>query len=431
MSEARAIAPSPPAGWAEVPLGRAADVVFSNVDKKAWPSEPLVKLCNYVDVYQHDYLGADHPYMTATASHAEVAKFGLRPGDVVITKDSETPDDIGVPTIVDAVDGVVVCGYHLALIRPRDGNNPIFLAKQLGQQRLRSYFAKEANGLTRYGLSNASVKGAPLWLPPIKEQERIATVLRAVDDAIHQGAMVLAKHTLVRQALLQALTSSGVDEHGEARDPVTHPELFESSKVGLIPRAWRVVEVQDVFSRRVERGLRGLPVMAVTKDRGLIPREEVERRVESALTPEEHSLVRDGDIVYNMMRMWQGVLGRAERDCLVSPAYVVMKPKSGCDSRFAAYLFSSPMAVSRFRRWSQGIVDDRLRLYFHDLAKIEFAVPRSTEEQMHVASTLQAADELVAGAAARINVLRDLRRGLTDDLVSGSVRLVVPCGACQ
>ena len=75
--------------------------------------------------------------MRATASLAEIARFGLRVGDVIITKDSETPDDIGIPALVDSVGSDLVCGYHLAMIRPvPDEVDPTFLAKQLAQPRM-------------------------------------------------------------------------------------------------------------------------------------------------------------------------------------------------------------------------------------------------------------------------------------------------------
>ena len=58
--------------------------------------------------------------MAATASPDEVERFRLQRGDVLITKDSETWDDIAIPTlVVDAADDLI-CGYHLAILRPKE-----------------------------------------------------------------------------------------------------------------------------------------------------------------------------------------------------------------------------------------------------------------------------------------------------------------------
>jgi hypothetical protein len=101
-----------------VPLSEVCEVRVSNVDKKSEPGELPVRLCNYTDVYKNDYITDDLEFMRATASRAEIAKFGLHVGDVIITKDSETPDDIGIPALVDSTSSDLLCGYHLAMIRP-------------------------------------------------------------------------------------------------------------------------------------------------------------------------------------------------------------------------------------------------------------------------------------------------------------------------
>ena len=118
--------------WSTCKLREVADVRVSNVDKKTHNAETPIKLCNYMDVYANDYVTASINFMAGSASKSEIDRFGLQAGDVVITKDSETPDDIGVPAVVtDSIDGLV-CGYHLALIRPRNGAiDSIYLAKQI------------------------------------------------------------------------------------------------------------------------------------------------------------------------------------------------------------------------------------------------------------------------------------------------------------
>ena len=80
----------------------------------------------------------------------------------------------------------------------------------------------------------------------------------------------------------------------------------------------------DFFNQRQEPGRSDLPVMSVTMNDSLVLRDDLERRMESALQPEQHLLVRKGDIAYNMMRMWQGACGLAMADGMVSPAYVVL-----------------------------------------------------------------------------------------------------------
>lgn len=240
--------PSPPTGWREKPLISVAEPRFSSVDKLTHSSETPVRLCNYIDVYNHEYITEDLEFMRASAIQPEIDRFGLKVGDVLITKDSETPDDIGVPAVADYAAPDLVCGYHLALIRPdQEQVDPTFLAKQLKHFRLIRYFGQQSNGLTRYGLPIGSVNKAPLWLPELlDEQKAIGKVLRLVDDAIAKTEAVISKMRQVRAGLLHDLLTRGLDHNGQLRDPIAHPEQFKGSPFGQIPREWQVRTVKQL-----------------------------------------------------------------------------------------------------------------------------------------------------------------------------------------
>ena len=107
-----------PTHWKVKRLKHVAKILPSNVDKHIYPDEVQVRLCNYTDVYYNDYITVDTVLKKGSCKESEFAKFALRKGDVIITKDSETPDDIGVPTYVKDDLDHVVCGYHLTMIRP-------------------------------------------------------------------------------------------------------------------------------------------------------------------------------------------------------------------------------------------------------------------------------------------------------------------------
>lgn len=135
-----------PKDWQALPLSAVAQVVFSNVDKVTHPGEIPVRLCNYTDVYKNDYILAGMEFMRATATREEIGRFGIQPGDVIITKDSETPNDIGISTVVDSSAADLVFGYHLALIRPnQELVDPTFLSKQLKHVRVARYFGGQVD----------------------------------------------------------------------------------------------------------------------------------------------------------------------------------------------------------------------------------------------------------------------------------------------
>lgn len=176
------------------------------------------------------------------------------------------------------------------------------------------------------------------------------------------------------------------------------------------------------FTSRRERGSEGLPTLSVTLDRGLVPRDTLERRTETNLLPEEHLRVREGDIAYNMMRMWQGASGLAEMDALVSPAYVVLAPKKSVDPLFAAYLFKLPEMIHRFWAYSYGLTDDRLRLYFNDFKRIPWDLP-PLPEQKKIAEILSTWDKAIETTEKLLANAEAQKRALMQQLLTGKRRL--------
>jgi len=171
--------------WKVAHLEDCADVLFSGVDKLTNDGEVPVRLCNYTDVYYNDTITNDMDFMEATATQTEISKFSLKKGDVMITKDSEVPEDIAVAAYVAEDLENTLCGYHLALIRPnREVLLGEFLSYLFGSHAFMNYFYRHANGVTRFGLTTNAVFKAPIPLPSVPEQVKIAGVFGALSTEI-------------------------------------------------------------------------------------------------------------------------------------------------------------------------------------------------------------------------------------------------------
>ena len=174
-----------PRGWGVRRLRDVVELRISNVDKHHREHEQPVRLCNYVDVYKHERIHASMNFMRATASPEEIKKFRLEKHDVIITKDSETWDDIGVPALVESISPDVLCGYHLAILRPRKEQiEGPYLLRAIQSKPVSYQFHVEAKGITRYGLGQHAIKSALLPLPPLQEQRQIARFLDVKMDQI-------------------------------------------------------------------------------------------------------------------------------------------------------------------------------------------------------------------------------------------------------
>ena len=168
-----------------VSLDEIAKLTLSSVDKKTKKGEFNVLLCNYMDVYSRRFIRTDIPFMAATATKREIERCKLRIEDVVITKDSEKHDDIGAPALIREDVKDLVCGYHLAILRPlKDKLHGPYLYYTLQTEEARHQFHSYANGVTRFGLCKDDILRVEIPLPPFPEQRAIAHVLGTLDDKI-------------------------------------------------------------------------------------------------------------------------------------------------------------------------------------------------------------------------------------------------------
>lgn len=190
----------------------------------------------------------------------------------------------------------------------------------------------------------------------------------------------------------------------------------------MAPKGWRSTKLGNVFKSRREKGWDGLPTISVTLNNGLVLRESLDRKTDTTLSAEEHLLVRNGDIAYNMMRMWQGASGLARFEALVSPAYVVLKPTKEIDPVFASYLFKAARMTYLFWAYSYGLTSDRLRLYYPDFSLIPVTLP-SLEEQRLIGKLLATWDKAIEKVNALIVNSERRKKALMGKLLEGKSRL--------
>ena len=203
-----------PTHWDIQPLKRACNVFPSNVDKKSYEGEEPVRLCNYTDVYYNDLISDDMPFMDATATSEQVKKFTLHAGDTIVTKDSETADDIAISAYVPNDLPGVVCGYHLSMIRPTPLVEGRFIKRLFDSAYAKASCHVSANGLTRVGLGQYALDNLVLPFPPKGEQRSIAVFLdretTKIDTLIAEQVQLIALLKEKRQAVISHAVTKGM-----------------------------------------------------------------------------------------------------------------------------------------------------------------------------------------------------------------------------
>ena len=198
--------------WVTHKLKHISDIKFSNVDKLTHKGEVKVKLCNYDDVYKNDYITNNIDFMLATATLEEIEKFKVIKGDIIITKDSESADDIGIPAFVSEDIENLVCAYHLAMIR---ANQEIildeFLFRKIESKEVNSQFEVNATGVTRVGLSIADISNVLISYPKdIKIQKEIISKIKSETKTIDETIFKTEEELRLVAEYKEALISNAV-----------------------------------------------------------------------------------------------------------------------------------------------------------------------------------------------------------------------------
>ena len=238
-----------PQTWKLEKLKFFAEVRNSNVDKVISEDEKPIRLCNYTDVYYNDRISSDLHFIEGSATEREVARFQLKLGQVIVTKDSERWDDIGVPALVTENMPDVLCGYHLSVFEPGPELDGGFLAWLCRVEPLNDQFKLAANGVTRFGLGQYPMKNAFIALPPLDTQRRIARFLdektARLDGLIEKKRELLDRLAEKRQALITRAVTKGLN-------PDAPMKSTGIDWIGDIPAHWYIKRFR--FTARLVSG---------------------------------------------------------------------------------------------------------------------------------------------------------------------------------
>ena len=231
-------------------LGELASVDISGVDKKSKEGEKPVRLCNFTDVYKNWAITKYHysSFMKATAKDRDIEKFSIHKGQVAITKDSETRDDIGIPTYIADNFEDVVLGYHCALITPNEKLDGKYLNAYLNSKMAKKYFEGYASGSgQRYTLTLDSINDIQIWLPDITNQKKLAQVLSDIDQKIALNTRMNAELEAMAKQLYDYwfVQFDFPDENGNPYKSSGGEMVYNSTLKREIPAGW---EVENLYN---------------------------------------------------------------------------------------------------------------------------------------------------------------------------------------
>lgn len=265
-------------------------------------------------------------------------------------------------------------------------------------------------------------------LAPYTEQQAIADYLdktcSKIDEIIAEAKASIDEYRKLKQSVIFEAVTKGLDKNVEMKDSTIE---FISS----IPLNWKVCRIATIYEESKETGREDLPILMVSINTGISEYEVGDdQRIRKVTRSDDKSIykvVHRNDLVYNMMRAWQGGFGAAQVDGLVSPAYVVATPKSDVDSRYIEALLRTPIFTEKIHGLSYGVADFRLRLYWTYFKELRICLPPIDEQREianYIANESKKIDRLIKEKTVLINDLEAYKKSLIYEVVTGKRRVV-------
>jgi type I restriction enzyme S subunit len=409
--------------WKSSTLGELASVSFSAVDKHILPGETEVYLCNYLDVYRNRRLTKDLPFARGSAKPGEIARFQLQRGDVIITKDSEEAEDIGVPAVVmDDLPGTI-CGYHLAIIRPSQAIDSQFLAYYLQSDPAKKHFLRTANGVTRFGLGLRAIDTLPLLLPPLSEQGAIAALLDAADTAIERTQAAVSRTRELDHALLHSLLKKGeASTRNGTRGQAAHwnlrcvddlAQVGSGVTLGKDVSGFKSVELPYLRVANVQDGHLDLSEIKTVRVR-------VDEVPQFRLEPGDVLMTEGGDIdKLGRGTIWEGQI----LECLhQNHIFRIRANRDLLLPEFFALVVESDIAKRYFNRVAKRTTN-LASTNKTQVRAFTFPLPPTLDEQRQIADIMKAAKAKTAALVEKEKALTELQKSLANDLLTGRVRV--------
>lgn len=354
-------------------------------------------------------------------------ELAVRKGDVLVSR-ANTRELVGSCVFAPQDYPSLLLCDKIYRIRAGERVTPEFLAALITVHGRRAVEI-EATGASSsmLNISQSVILDLPVALPEPAEQDQIMAA--ATRETARIDALVAKKARFIellrekRRGLITHAVTKGLDPNVKMKDSGVE-------WLGEVPEHWETMRAAAMFREVARPGMADLPVLSISIHSGVsddeLSAEERDRKVSLIEDREKYKRVCPGDLAYNMMRAWQGAFGAVAVEGLVSPAYVVAEPRAKLCTEYVELLLRTPMAVEEMRRFSRGITDFRLRMYWEAFRDVVLLSP-PYEEQLAIVAMAKREGERIDALASKtersIELLKERRVALITAAVTGQIDL--------
>jgi len=376
----------------------------------------------------------------------EQPQIEVHAGDVLVTK-AGPRHRVGVVCHVPSVRSQLVVSGKMIGLRPRpEVVNARFLAGVLGTKGPQKYIHDHATGMaeSQVNFANKVLLDAPLRLPPVPQQHLIAQILDTLDTAIRETKALIDKLKAVKQGLLHDLLTRGIDSNGQLRPPPGQaPELYKTSPLGWIPKEWNWDTLDHWLTGKPKNGyspkeagewtgIQMLGLGCLTKE-GFLPTQL--KPAPAADKGLDKARLNDGDLLVSRANTRElvglvGVYRDVGTPCTYPDLMMRLLPSDETSAEFLELVLQSNKVRRQVQAAASGTSESMVKISSSIVTSLKVAIPRANE-QIAILCRTKTLNAQLQSELQGLEVLRGVKEGLMDDLLSGRVRVTPLLDLCS
>ena len=413
-----------PNNWQVVKLRNLGCFTASGIDKTIVDGEELIRIINYVDVYNNTSLELlEKDYMVVSAPSFKCKEHQVEIGDMIYTPSSETIEDIGISSVVMEQLPNTAYSYHVIRFRCKEDTISLRFRKYITNNHLcRNYFSSCATGTIRKTISRDVFKECRVLLPPIHEQKAIADYLdkkcAEIDELILLQEKIIEELTAYKQSILREAITKGLNPDVSFRESGI-------DWIGKIPEQWEIIQFRRLFSiKKIIAGELGYNVLSVTQS-GIKKKDLSKNEGQMAQDYSKYQLVDIDDYVMNHMDLLTGYIDCSNQVGVTSPDYRVFSAinKSSLSLSYYLRVFQICYKDKIFYHLGQGVSDvGRWRLPAEQLKLFYLPKPPKIEQERisrYLDEKCSEIDKMISIKQSKIETLKEYKKSIIYECVTG------------
>lgn len=419
-----------PSNWESIRLGMLGVFSSSGIDKKTNDEEVSVRMVNYTDIIQNRNFNpiqnGNKNYMVVSTPQSKLEEHRLLRGDMVFIPSSETKEDLGYSSLIDFNENDIVYSYHILRFRTNKEIYHYYKKYLINHHSVLNQFSRESKGTTRQIIGRNVFNNVRVVLPPLNEQEQIVKYLdnktNIIDELISTKKRKIELLKEKRITLINEVITKGLDPDVKMKDSGVE-------WIGKIPEHWDMKKLKYIFKiqKRISGEL-GYNVLSITQ-KGIKLKDIESGKGQVSMDYSKYQIVEVGDFAMNHMDLLTGFIDISPYRGVTSPDYrVFTRTDENSNSKYYLSLFQFGYTNKVFYGFGQGSsMFGRWRLPSREFNNFKIPYP-SLEEQNQIVSYLEnqmkEIDDLVSTEQKKIDLLKEYRKSLISEVVTGKVKVV-------